>query len=337
MHALMTATAATAATAAIESSTATLLCAERARVRAVVVDTDVGMDDVAAIALLAAAKIPVELITTTCGICQPGTGSVHMQHVARALGLTCRVVAGAEDARVETHAQWEHSQHEAISALCGSFGTAAPVPRTEPSGEAAADAILEAARAETQRPLTVLALGGMTNLGIAARKDPRGFARIERIVFVGGVRTTKAGYHHQPYNARLDPHALRDVLRSRVPLLLLGHECFPTPAWCTSALATLKAAARSLATAEVPWAARILSHVFELDERQMAFDPLAVFYLAHPEAFAATEPMAVRVTEGAQWRFEQSAAEGADAEGVVEFGGIDLDSYRDWLVRATTL
>ena len=85
-------------------------------------------------------------------------------------------------------------------------------------------------------------------------------------------------------------------------------------------------------------AAQIVQRVTAYDARQLAFDPLAVFYLAQPQAFGAeSAPMAVHVSEGAKWRFEQcAAADAPDAVGVVEFSGVSLERYGEWLTRALT-
>jgi inosine-uridine nucleoside N-ribohydrolase len=322
------------AAAAALASPITSSCA----INSVIVDTDVGMDDVAALALLARLKVLVALITTTCGICLPGTGSFHVQRLVDALGMMPppSVVGGAEDGRRVPHDEWEREQHVHLASLCGSLGTAAP-KCAPPSADAAAEAILQVARAKTTgETLTMLALGSMSNVGAAARKDPEAFGRIDRIVFVGGVRTSTPGYHHQPYNAWIDPDGLRDTLRSRVPLLLVGHDCYPKLPWCDALMRELEGEEESVAASSPPTTSRrILRHIFRLDARQMAFDPVAVFYLAHPEAFTPTEPMRVRVTDGDSWRFEEcAAADPADADGVIELEGVDFERYREWLTRA---
>jgi len=305
------------------------------------VDTDVGLGDVAAIALLAASKAPVSLFTTMCGICRPGVGSANVHQLVSALGMlpAACVVAGGEDRRRTAHEDWEREQQSTIASLCAELGGAEHLDavHTQPSAEAAADAILDVARSKAQGThLTVLALGATTNLGLAAQRDPNVFSQIDEIVFVGGVRTTVPNYHHQPYNAWLDPDALRQVLRSGVPLRLIGYECYPKLPWC-NALMAARAVAGEATAADAPLSARILWRVFRSDPRQMSFDPLAVFYLEHPEAFVATESMSVRVTTGAHWRYEQCAnSDAPDAHDVVELAGVALDEYAAWLTSALT-
>ena len=304
-----------------------------------IVDTDVGLDDVASIALLAAARVPVSLITTTCGICQSGTGAMHVTRLADALNMTPtpKIISGAENQRLVAYDDWEHEQHQQLSLLCHSLGADATMSYSQPSVDEAADAILQVARAKERASaaaVTVLALGSMTNLAAAAHKDPATFSLIDRIIFVGGVRTSKAGYHHQPYNAWLDPDALRTVLRSGVRVELIGHACYPKLAWCSEVLNEAVAEGEPL-PGHAPCHSHVLQHVFRLDARQMAFDPLAVFYLVAPDAFVPAEPIAVRVTRGAQWRFEEcDPTDAPDAEQVVEFNGVCLEQYREWLIQA---
>jgi hypothetical protein len=196
---------------------------------AVIVDTDAGMDDLAAVTLLAGENVAVKLITTTCGICRPGTGFDSMQRIVNAAGLKTRVVAGAEDRRPVPHGAWEFGQHSLLAALCSTLGPPGPFQR--PSADAAADAILHTLREEESGTVTILSMGGMTNLGLAARRDPATFKKVQRIVFVGGVRGPP-GYHQRPYNAWLDPDALRHVINSGVQLVLIGKGCYASLAWC---------------------------------------------------------------------------------------------------------
>ncbi len=76
--------------------------------------------------------------------------------------------------------------------------------------------------------VTVLALGPMTNLAAARRRDPQRFARIGRIVMMGGsVRRGYGRTQYGPpgpaaieYNVHADVAAAREVMQSGVPISL---------------------------------------------------------------------------------------------------------------------
>lgn len=285
------------------------------------------MDDLAAVTLLAGENVAVKLITTTCGICRPGTGFDSMQRIVNAAGLKTRVVAGAEDRRPVPHGAWEFGQHSLLAALCSTLGPPGPFQR--PSADAAADAILHTLREEESGTVTILSMGGMTNLGLAARRDPATFKKVQRIVFVGGVRGPP-GYHQRPYNAWLDPDALRHVINSGVQLVLIGKGCYASLAWCLDLVEGTDLPAES-----APERARLLWRILQADPEQAAYDPLAAFFLVQPEAFRQLGSVtSVRVTDGAGWRFEQCAPTDAGAGSAVEYDAIDLHAYRKWLSRA---
>jgi inosine-uridine nucleoside N-ribohydrolase len=66
-------------------------------------------------------------------------------------------------------------------------------------------------------PVTILAIGPMTNLAIAIRLHPELEKKIHRVVFMGGAVHVKAGPNHPAeFNFWFDPEAARIVLRSGI-------------------------------------------------------------------------------------------------------------------------
>jgi inosine-uridine nucleoside N-ribohydrolase len=80
-----------------------------------------------------------------------------------------------------------------------------------------------------REPLTVLALGPLTNLATVLATRPELAARITQLVFVGGRRPaqrfTIAGQGPLPdFNVESDPAACERILATEIPLLLAGFE-----------------------------------------------------------------------------------------------------------------
>lgn len=84
-----------------------------------------------------------------------------------------------------------------------------------PGGASAAELIVACAR--SARPLTIIALGPLTNIAAALDRDPE-LARRARLVAMAGT----LGLPYPDWNLRCDPAAARRVLASGIPTTLVG-------------------------------------------------------------------------------------------------------------------
>ena len=211
--------------------------------RALIIDTDAGADDLATLAAAAAAEAPLRLVTTSSGLSPPGHGHLLVRRTLDALGLSqVRVVAGAERPPAylaRAKADWEVDYGPRLDGVvtgCGVEPVTAEQAQDTGSAAAAADAIIETATA-AGGGATILALGALTNVAAAWERQPEAFARsVERVVFIGDTQDVPS------YNVALDPLAMQTVLRSGVELVLVGHSCFPSPAWVEALFADAPAA-----------------------------------------------------------------------------------------------
>jgi inosine-uridine nucleoside N-ribohydrolase len=191
-------------------------CGSSRSAQPVVVDTDLGSDDVIAILyLLRNPAVDVRAITVS------GTGLVHCpggaRNAAALLGL-----AGREDVPVACGAGLPLRGLDAVpedwrNAADGLFGLELP-PVAEPVPANAVSLLRREAPGST-----VLELAPMTNLAGAIRAEPE-LARKTRVVAMGGaiaVPGNAPGHPAAETNAWLDPEAIRVVLRSGVPLTLV--------------------------------------------------------------------------------------------------------------------
>ena len=271
--------------------------------RALIIDTDAGADDLATLAAAAAAEAPLRLVTTSSGLSPPGHGHLLVRRTLDALGLSqVRVVAGAERPPAylaRAKADWEVDYGPRLDGVvtgCGVEPVTAEQAQDTGSAAAAADAIIETATA-AGGGATILALGALTNVAAAWERQPEAFARsVERVVFIGDTQDVPS------YNVALDPLAMQTVLRSGVELVLVGHSCFPSPAWVEALFADAPAASLDGgseapdapdAGAAVPaepaepsaTAAAMLRRLGSLDAYSMCYDPLALLYHLEPDAF----------------------------------------------------
>jgi inosine-uridine nucleoside N-ribohydrolase len=153
------------------------------------------------------------------------------------------------------------------------------------------DAVAAMAAALAARPLTILAIGPLTDVASLLLLHPELAPRIGSIVCVAGRRPRqvfRAGpAQREPFpdlNFECDPEAMRVVVESAVPLVLAPWEV-SSGVWIEAGdldrLAATDAAGRWLAERARPWLA--------MWQRELGasgfnpFDSLAVAWLTHPE------------------------------------------------------
>ncbi len=150
--------------------------------RRLIIDTDPGIDDAMAIYFaLASPELDVVGLTTVFG-------NVEVE-LATTNALRLLEIAGRADIPVATGAAGPIASgfHGPIPHIHGADGqgdTHLPPPLTAPSPKTAVELIIEASHGE--RPLTILALGPLTNLARALQQDPGLAERVEEVVVMGG-------------------------------------------------------------------------------------------------------------------------------------------------------
>ena len=174
----------------------------------------------------------------------------------------------------------------------------------EGGGRAATAASRALGRALARERLTVIALGPLTNVATVIAGSPELIPNIGRVVAVAGRRpgaalTTGANplVHFHDLNVRNDPEAVRTVLESGVPLVLLPFEVARKVTIGRADLARLAAggpAGRWLAAASAGWIGAwerwLLADGFH------PFDSLAVGYVTMPALFTC-ETVPARITQ----------------------------------------
>ena len=176
--------------------------------RRVVLDMDVGIDDAIAIALLAARPdAEVVALGSVHGNCSMEDATRNALIVLEACGLAGVPVAAGAETPLEVPLHLAGFVHGADG--LGDVGF--PDPAGRPTGEHAADQIIRLGR-EQPGELDLLAVGPLTNLGLALRQDPEALARYRSVVIMGGsgpfpdaglLREFDANIDHDPDAAAL--------------------------------------------------------------------------------------------------------------------------------------
>ena len=183
----------------------------------VIIDCDPGCDDTAA--LLLAFRCPefdIRAVTTVSGNVSLEKTTYNALRVTEAIGSDVRVCPGADRPmfREPVYAPHVHGED-------GLLGIGLPAPQKKASFYKALDFIYEEAVAQ-KGELQIIAVGPLTNLGIALAANQDLAGMIKRIVIMGGAA---AGGNVTPcaeFNIYVDPEAADLVMKSGIPLCVCG-------------------------------------------------------------------------------------------------------------------
>ncbi len=185
----------------------------------VIIDTDPGVDDAMAIAF-AHFSPEIELLglTTIFG----NVSSAQATHNALALLelLNCQipVAKGADQPlkkELRTFPDFVHGKN-------GFGDVLIPTSAREAINSTAADFIIDQVMADPGN-VTVIAIGPLTNLALAIKKQPRILDNVKQIVIMGGAVSVNGNVNPAAEaNMLSDPHAADFVLTQSGPITLLG-------------------------------------------------------------------------------------------------------------------
>jgi purine nucleosidase len=185
------------------------------------IDTDTASDDaVALIMALRSPQVRVLAITTVAGNVGVDQAARNALYTAELCGSEVPVFVGEQKPLKREHqsADWFHGRDG-----LGDHGY--PAPRRALEKKHAVDAIVEAI--EANPGLVLVTLGPLTNVALALERDPGIAAKVGRCVIMGGAPCCEGNVTPAAeYNIWCDPEAARIVIRSGLPVELVGwHLC----------------------------------------------------------------------------------------------------------------
>jgi purine nucleosidase len=185
------------------------------------IDTDTASDDaVALIMALRSPQVEVLAITTVAGNVDVHQASCNALYTAQLCDSRVPVFMGAEKPLKRAHvgAEWFHGRDG-----LGDHGYGSPRRTVEKQN--AVDAIIE--MIEVCPGLLMVTLGPLTNIALAVQKKPSIAAKVRRCVVMGGAPCCEGNVTPAAeYNIWCDPEAARIVVRSGLPIELVGwHLC----------------------------------------------------------------------------------------------------------------
>lgn len=185
----------------------------------IIIDTDPGVDDALTFLLaLASPEIELEALTTV-------QGNVTIEKATRN-ALAVLELAGAGHipvARGCSHPIVKPPLNggEAVHGFSGMGNADLPPPTCKPLESHAIDYLIERFLAEPGK-ISLFAIGPLTNIALAIRKEPRLASAIRELVIMGGA--IRSGGNITPlaeFNIHEDPHAAHIVFHSGIPITLI--------------------------------------------------------------------------------------------------------------------
>lgn len=254
--------------------------------RKIIIDTDPGQDDAAALMLAFGSSQELEII----GLCAVA-GNVALDLTSKNIRKICElchqtdipVYEGATKPLFKTPVTAEH-----VHGATGLDGPVLPEPTMQVEQQHAVDYIIETVRNAPEQSITICTLGSMTNLALAFQKAPDIAGRLQEVVMMGGGFSE--GGNISPaaeFNVFVDPHAADIVMRSGAKLTMspldITHQLLATRAH----LERIKAigSAPALAMVEMlEFSERFDLAKFGTDGAPL-HDPSVIAYLVKPELF----------------------------------------------------
>jgi purine nucleosidase len=194
----------------------------------IIIDTDPGVDDALTFLLaLASPEIQLEALTTTQGNVSVEKGTrnalavlelLKAGHIPVAQGTSLPLVARPGSAG---RAGGPLLASDIVHGKSGLGKADLPEPGTQPVPQHAIDYLIERFLAEPGE-LALFAIGPLTNVALAIRKEPRFAGAVKEMVIMGG--SIREGGNITPqaeFNIYADPHAANIVFHSGIPITLV--------------------------------------------------------------------------------------------------------------------
>jgi purine nucleosidase len=197
----------------------------------IILDCDPGHDDAVAI-LLAHGNPDIELLAVTTVVGNQTLAKVtrNALAVAEVVGIVGVPFAAGAERPLLREVQTAGDVH----GDSGLDGPVLPEPRLQLDPRHAVDLIVDTVMAHEPGTVTIVPTGGLTNIALAARKEPRIVERVKRVVLMGGGVHVGNWSPVAEFNIVIDPEAAQIVFSAGWEVVMVGldltHQALATPA-----------------------------------------------------------------------------------------------------------
>jgi purine nucleosidase len=296
----------------------------------IILDCDPGHDDAIAM-LLAHGNPDIELVAVTTVMGNQTLEKVtrNALSVARVAGITgVPFAAGCPRPMVRTI-----ETGAAIHGESGLDGPVLPEPVLELDERHAVDLIIDTVMAAEPGTITLVPTGALTNIAMAARKEPRIVPRVKEVVLMGGGVATGNWSATAEFNIVIDPEAAHIVFNESWPVTMIGLNL------THQALATPEVAARIAAVNTVP--ARFVGELLEFFghtyrevqgfDAPPVHDPCAVAFVIDPSIMTVQRvPIDVELSGSLTLGMTVADFRAPAPDDCTTQAAVDLDTSRFW-------
>lgn len=293
----------------------------------IIMDTDPGIDDAAAITMaINDDNVDLKLITTVAGNVTVDKTTKNAQKLVRFFNSDIPVAAGAKQPLIKPFEDAARIHGES-----GMPGYDFPEDLPKPMDKSAVEALHDAIMASDEK-ITLVPTGSYTNIALLFSEYPEVKDNIERIVAMGGSLGMGNMTSAAEFNVFTDPHAAKIVYNSGVPIVMVGLDITMKALLTPESLEKLP---------ELNETGKMLHDIIIYDgdnsDRGIAMhDVNTIFYLLHPEAIT-TEDMWVDVqTEGPAMGETVGDIRGAYHDGKTNASvcvDIDAAAFNKWFIN----
>nr|WP_298105305.1 nucleoside hydrolase [uncultured Shinella sp.] len=257
--------------------------------RKIIIDTDPGQDDAAAIMLaLGSPELEILGITTVAGNVPLSRTSTNARIILEFCARTdVKVFAGADKPIARPLITAEH-----VHGKTGLDGPELHEPQMPLQAEHAVDFIIETLRSEPEGTVTLCTLGPLTNIATALQKAPDIAGRVRELVMMGGGFFEGGNITPSAeFNIYVDPEAAAVVFQSGIPIVMMPLDVTHKVLTLKSRVAKLREIGNRPATALV----EMLEFFERFDVEKYGsdggplHDPTVIAYLLKPELFAGRD------------------------------------------------
>lgn len=184
----------------------------------VIIDTDPGVDDAACLVYaFADENLEIKLLTTVKGNVSVDLTTHNLLHLLDLFKVDIPVAKGADKALAR-----ETPTAEFIHQRCGMGGYIPPEKCSRKLLEQDAVEAMYQTIMDGDGDIVIVVLGPQTNVANLLLKHPDVKSKIPKIVFMGGSPYGNPDYpSHVSFNLSSDPEAVKIVLESGIPLLMI--------------------------------------------------------------------------------------------------------------------
>lgn len=255
----------------------------------VIMDTDPGIDDAAALTMaINDPEIDLKLVTTVAGNVTVDKTTKNAQKIVRFFNADVPVAAGAQQPLIK-----EFEDAARIHGESGMPGYDFPEDLPKPLDMTAVEALRKYIM-ESDEKITLVPTGSYTNIALLFSQYPEVKDNIERIVAMGGALGKGNMTSAAEFNVFTDPESAKIVYNAGIPIVMIGLDITMKALLTPDSLAKLENMNRTGKMLH-----DIISNDGDKSEAGSAMhDVNTIFYLLHPEAIKTEDMWVDVVTDG---------------------------------------